>query len=122
MIYSPSHLTEKRKKGLFGILMGFRKSFSKISGRRSVVRHHIDTGNAHPLCRKPYRVPHSRQQAIEEEVKRILDLGIIPPSSSPWCPPVAVVAKPDGSIHFCLDSRVLDWVPKFDAYPPSPHK
>ncbi|KAK2724091.1 hypothetical protein QYM36_002437 [Artemia franciscana] len=115
-IDSLSHPTEKRKKGLFGMLMRFRESFSKIPRRTSVVRHHTDTVNAPSARQKPNRVPQSRLQAIEEEVKRMLDLGIMQPSSSPWCSPVVVVAKPDGSIRFCLDFRGLNRVSNY-AYP-----
>jgi len=100
----------------FGILMGFRKS-SEIPGRTTVVRHHIDTGNAHPVRQKPYRVTQSQQQAIEEKIKRMLDFGIIQPSLRPWCSPVVAVANPDGSIRFCLGSGGLNRVSKFDAYP-----
>jgi hypothetical protein len=83
LIDSLSYLSEKRNKGPFRIIMGFRKSFFKIPGRTSVVRYHIDTSNAHPERQNLYRVPQSRQQAIEEEVNRMLDLRIIQPSSSP---------------------------------------
>ena len=95
--------------------MGFRKS-SEIPGRTTVVRHHIDTGNAHPVRQKPYRVTQSQQQAIEEKIKRMLDFGIIQPSLRPWCSPVVAVANPDGSIRFCLDFRGLNRVSNY-AYP-----
>ncbi|KAK2727701.1 hypothetical protein QYM36_008256 [Artemia franciscana] len=88
-----------------------------MPGATSVVRHHIDTGNAHPVHQKPYRVPQSRQQAIQEELKRMLHLGIMQPSSSPWCSPVVVVAKLDETIRFCLNFQGLNRVSKFDAYP-----
>ncbi|KAK2727441.1 hypothetical protein QYM36_008059 [Artemia franciscana] len=47
----------------------------------------------------------------------MLRLGIMQPSSSPWCYPVVVAAKLNETIRFCLDFRGLNRVSKFDAYP-----
>ena len=45
------------------------------------------------------------------------DAGIIEPSVSPWCSPIAIVTKKDGSIRFCLHFRKLNLVTRRDSKP-----
>ncbi|KAK3787852.1 hypothetical protein RRG08_022145 [Elysia crispata] len=47
----------------------------------------------------------------------MLEQDIIRPSSSPYCSPITVVAKPDGSIRLCIDFRKLNSVTIFDNEP-----
>ena len=55
---------------------------------------------------------------MNEEVEKILRMGVIQPSKSEWCSPVVLVPKKDGSTRlFCIDFRKLNGVAKFDAYP-----
>ncbi|KAJ1199344.1 hypothetical protein NDU88_003181 [Pleurodeles waltl] len=47
----------------------------------------------------------------------MLELGVVEPSTSPWCSPVVLVPKPDGTIRFCIDFRKLNEHSMFDTYP-----
>jgi hypothetical protein len=38
---------------------------------------------------------------IEEEVNKMMNLGVIEPSTSPYSSPVVLVKKKDGSVCFC---------------------
>ena len=86
-------------------------------GRTDRVCHKIDTGSALPV-RLPYRrLPVSKKGALEEEVDKMLEDGIIVPSESPWSSPVVMVTKKDGSCRFCIDYRRLNGITRKNAYP-----
>lgn len=77
----------------------------------------IDTGSAHPIRQRPYRVSPSERKIIAEQVEEMLAKKVIQESSSPWAAPVILVKKKDGSWRFCVDYRRLNSVTKKDVYP-----
>lgn len=92
-------------------------SFSKLGlGRTTLVSHTIDTGDSLPFKIKHYPLSPPRQQEAYSELDRMLRLGVIEESDSPYCSPVVLVRKP-GKIRLCLDSRKLNTLTKKDAYP-----
>lgn len=54
---------------------------------------------------------------IEEEVQKMLELGVIQESYSEWASPTVLVPKSDATKRFCNDFRKLSKISKFDAYP-----
>ena len=62
-------------------------------GRASLVQHVIDTGDAMPIKRRPYRVFPDVKKEIDRQVNEMLEKGIIQESVSPWSFPVVLVKK-----------------------------
>jgi len=60
---------------------------------------------------------HSKKEALETELNKLLDSGVIRSSDSPWSSPVHLVKKKDGSIRFCIDYKKLNTVTRKNAYP-----
>jgi predicted aspartyl protease len=79
--------------------------------------HRIDTGEASPIVTRDYRRSPKETKALHEEVDDMMSKGVIRKSKSPWCSPVVLVTKPDGSIRFCVDYRKLNAVTIKDKYP-----
>ena len=86
-------------------------------GRTALTPHEIDTGDAKPIKMHPRRVPLHLQQEVADNLKQMLDSGVISPSCSPWAAPVVLVKKKGGGLRFCVDYRKLNEVTVKDAYP-----
>ena len=92
-----------------------------FSGKPNVTNaaiHQIDTDDSPPIRCSQYKVPQRLASEVNKEIDKMLELGIIRPSNSPWASLVVVVVpKPDRTIRFCVDYRRLNSVTKMDAYP-----
>ena len=86
-------------------------------GRTHLTKHHIDTGDALPIRQPPRRIPASIREQVEVQKEQMLRDGVIEPSDSPWCSPVVLARKKDGSFRFCVDMRAVNSVTKGLAHP-----
>ena len=100
-----------------------RESLQSISlgggdlGCTDVVKHHIDTGNAEPICQRARKLPFHQRGEIQHLVDQMLSRNIIEPAQGPWASPVVLVKKKDGSTRFCGDFQKVNQVTKKDAQP-----
>ena len=70
-----------------------------------------------PIHQRPYRTPLAKREAIDKEIDKMLKMGIIRESSSPWASPVLLVPKKDGELRFCVDYRRVNEVTVKNRYP-----
>ena len=99
------------------MLRDFSDIFTDIPGKTSIVQHKVDLTTPHPVRSRPYQVPHSVRDSLRQDIKYMLEMGIIRESTSPYASPVVIVKKPDGSNRVCIDFRKLNKISVFDPEP-----
>ncbi|KAI4901393.1 hypothetical protein NFI96_008728 [Prochilodus magdalenae] len=109
------HLTTEQREELRTIIPD--GLFSEVPGRTTVIQHDIRLQSHDPIRQVNCRVPARLIPKFKEEVSKMLDMGIIEPSTSQWCSPVVLVPKKDGELRFCVDFSKLNSVSAFDPYP-----
>ena len=66
----------------------------------------LSPGSSPPTNKPPYRVSQAQQEEIMRQVNELVDKGMVRPSSSPFCSPVLLVQKKDGTYRMCGLSRI----------------
>ncbi|KAJ1178944.1 hypothetical protein NDU88_004184 [Pleurodeles waltl] len=106
-------LTAEQKDNCINLLDQFSELFSTVPGTTSWCEHTIDTGDSLPVKSKIYRQPDHVRDCIKQEVQKMLELGVVQHSESPWASPVVLVPKPHSKevkreMRFCADYRGLN--------------
>lgn len=101
-------LSQNQKVKLKLLLTKHRKVFDKKPGKINVYYHKLVIDENQYKFKRPYPVPIAYRTKVREEVERMLGLGIISPSTSPYVNPLVTVIKKDGSIRLCMDARELN--------------
>ncbi|XP_065365361.1 uncharacterized protein LOC135958385 [Calliphora vicina] len=109
-------LTPSQQQQLTAIINLFPNFEKNGLGKTSLIKHEIDVGCAKPIKQKFYPVSPAVERLIFKEIDRMLALGVIEESSSPWSSPMRLVLKPN-KVRLCLDARKVNFLTKKDAYP-----
>ena len=110
-------LPPDRQKKLTDLLKKYQDVFKDVPDIADFKPYSLNTGDCKPISQHPYRPGLMWKARIQEEVKELLDSGIIRPSTSPWSSPVMPVPKPDGSVRICVDFRAVNKHTQVDRYP-----
>ena len=94
----------------------FPEVFSDLPGKTSVCALSIETGTEAPRGSHPYRIPDKLKEGVRAEVEKLVEMGIVVPSRSPWASPIVPVPKRDGSVRVCIDYRKLNEIKIADPY------
>ena len=86
-------------------------------GETDLIQMRILTGDAEPKKLPARRMPFLVRQEVARQLKKMQQMGVVQPSSSPWASPVVMVCKKDGTHRFCIDYRALNSVTKADVFP-----
>src|SRR4051812_7790747 len=90
-------LTQEQKDQIRQLCMQnedvFANNFQDIKGTRSKHYHDIDTGDAKPVKKRPYRIPYQYIEWLKKELQNMEENRIIRKSCSPWASPMILVPK-----------------------------
>ena len=70
-----------------------------------------------PPNKPPYRVSQAQREEIMRQVDELREKGMIRSSSSPFCSPVLLVQKKDGTYRMCVDYRALNRITIKNRFP-----
>ena len=110
-------INDKQRKQVQKLLLKYEDIFTGEPGSTNLVNHKIELTTPQPIRQRPYAIPYAKKQAVKEEVKKMLQMGIIEPSNSAYNSPIVLVRKRDGTIRFCIDFRRLNAITRFDNEP-----
>ena len=113
------HLTAPQQRQAEALLSEFADVMMQPGrplGRTTLVRHHINVGDASPVKQRWRRIPPHKHSVVDGAINEMLEDGIIRPSHSAWSSPIVLVRKGDG-YRFCVDYRALNERTFKDAYP-----
>lgn len=112
---SSVELPESQRIALESVVQ-FGVGDGKSLGCTHLVKHVIRT-NSEPIKQRYYPLSPVLRGYVNEELDKMLELGVVRPSNSPWSSPIVMVKKKDGSYRFCVDYRKVNAVTQKDAYP-----
>ncbi|XP_070180343.1 uncharacterized protein [Littorina saxatilis] len=114
--YNPER-AEECKRDLEPIFACRAHMMTTDPGTTGLEEHSVKVTTDKPIHLKPYPMPFTTREVIEKEVRSMLELGVIEPSTSAYSSPIVLVKKKDGTNRFCIDFRALNRITVFDAEP-----
>lgn len=91
-----SHMTDVQRKVILNLCNKFKDIFYKPGDNLTFtnkIKHKINLTDDTPIYTKSYRYPFVHKQEVQNQMQKMLEQGIIRPSSSPWSSPIWIVPK-----------------------------
>lgn len=102
---------------LTSIIEKFKQLAISDLGLTHLVEHKIELTTNEPFRQKTFPLSPYMQEHMNKEIDRLLKLGVIRPSKSPYSSNVIMVKKTSGEYRLCFDGRKLNSITKPDSYP-----
>lgn len=111
------NLTPVQRDELDFVMREFPSAAILGLGKTNLIEHKIELTNNAPIKQRYYPISPAVQECVDEEIDRMLNLGVIEESTSAYSSPIVLVRKANGKARLCLDFRKVNAVSVKYAYP-----
>lgn len=113
----------ENRGALIKLLNRYDGVFSESPGKVKSYVHVIEMVDDSPFFCRNYPVAFAHREAVREQIKEMLNWGVIKKQKTDHISPLVTVMKKDGSVRVCLDARNLNKRMKQDfILPPNPNE
>ncbi|GFV61436.1 retrovirus-related Pol polyprotein from transposon 297 [Trichonephila clavipes] len=109
---SPSQIDELKQ-----VITKNKDVFSPDPGTTHLRRMDIELISDKPIKTKPYRMSPRQINILREEIKRLLELGVIEIGQSDYTSPLILVESPNKDPRPCVDYRRLNEITRAEFFP-----
>ncbi|GFX32400.1 hypothetical protein TNCV_2173201 [Trichonephila clavipes] len=109
---SPSQIDELKQ-----VITKNKDVFSPDPGTTHLMRMDIELISDKPIKTKPYRMSPRQIKILREEIKRLLELGVIEIGQSDYTSPLILVESPNKDPRPCVDYRRLNEITRAEFFP-----
>lgn len=92
------------------------KLINKPLGMIKYATHHIDLQEKRIINLPSYRISPRMIQLVDEEIKKLITLGVVRPSKSAYCSPAFPILKRNGKVRLVIDFRRLNKITEPTPY------
>ena len=108
-------LTSDQRREVESVLHEYSSVLTERPGKTELEEFSLKLLDEKPVKLRPYPLPYAKLETVRNEIKTMLDLGVIEPSESAYSSPVVLVQKKDGTHRFCVDYRKLNRITEFQV-------
>lgn len=100
---------------MMDLLYRYRDVLTDVPGHTHVLEHEIRLTTDKPVRVSPRQIPFALTETVKKEVSKMLELGVIEHSESPYSSPIVLVTKKDNTYRFGVDFRAPNRITVFDG-------
>lgn len=116
-VVKENDLSNEQREKLNQVIKQFSTLVSDKLGCTDLITHKIEVTCSDPFRKRPFLLSPYMQKHVNSEINKMLELGVIRPSRSPYCSNILLVPKASGEMRLCFDGRALNSVTIKDRYP-----
>lgn len=111
-------LSKDEQRIIWDLVEEYSDIFSDVPTPTNLVTYDIKLKSDEPIRQKPYKIPVHLVNTVEKELEKMLKLGWIERSDSPYASPMVIVKKRDSpEVRICVSYKRLNAITVIDPTP-----